>query len=285
MSGEGGITLAVFMYSGDANYTGSVPGLVLWGRRTDEQASPPLEMAFHRGAVGFILVAQGAQEHRFNGTVYTVKQGHVLVHRFEASEEHRGAYGASKKFHWFTLDPDAQDLLYMSAQVTQRLRGTLQALGPHAVLQADSASLQLADHIHGCLQAGADPMHCASMIASLLTRILYTQPVTSEGCAEVTQAIAYIQAHISERINIEEVSSAVGVSRSSLQHKFTAVTGESMKKFILSQKIERSKPVLLQSGSVSHTALAFGFDSASHYSNAFEKIAAMRPRAYLRKSS
>jgi len=283
MSGEGGITLAVFMYSGDANYTGSVPGLVLWGRRTDEKASPPLEMEFRPGAVGFILVAQGTQEHRFDGTAYTVKQGHMLMHRIDADGKHSGVYGASKKFHWFTLDPDAPDFLYMGPQVTRRLRGTLQALGPHAVLRADAASLQLADHIHGSLQAGADPMHCASMIASLLTRILYTQPISSEGCAEVTQAIAYIQAHIGERISIEEISSAVGASKSSLQHKFSAVTGESMKKFILSQKIERSKPVLLQSGSVSHTALAFGFDSASHYSNSFEKIAGMRPRAYLRK--
>lgn len=271
--------MAIFFRDGNAVFTEKsmqIPGLITWGCRNSGPGSflpPPLR----EGAAEFTLVAQGLQQYRAGGTLYTLAQGQVFVRKAEDAPC-EAACSHQSLCYWFCVNLQEADALFMGENAAQQLRLALEALA-RPVLCTDKGCLQLAEEIQDCLQRSAVPMLTASLLVSLLFRILFG---THHG-SEIARAIEYIQTHIGDALTLDEISKAVGASKSTLQHKFPAVAGESVKQFILSQKIEHSKAVLLQSGSVSQTAAAFGFSSASHYSNSFEKITKLRPHVFIKQ--
>ncbi len=91
----------------------------------------------------------------------------------------------------------------------------------------------------------------------------------------------YIYAHIKERITIEDLSEALGVSASYLSRLFKKETGDSVSAYIRRQKIEIAKNLLQYSEySMIDIANRLSFSSQSHFIQQFREYVGMTPKKY-----
>ncbi len=91
----------------------------------------------------------------------------------------------------------------------------------------------------------------------------------------------YLNWHIHENIRVSQVAIHLGYNEKYLSTLFTAMTGESIKHYILVQKMEIAKRQLTNTN-VPITAIAanMGFSDSHNFSTAFKKIVGMSPREY-----
>ena len=91
----------------------------------------------------------------------------------------------------------------------------------------------------------------------------------------------YLQHHMSEAVSVEDLALEVCLSRPYLSRKFKAETGENLTDFILKQKIEEAKRLLLYSDkSLTSIGLYLGFSSSSHFTRTFKKYVGCKPKEY-----
>jgi YesN/AraC family two-component response regulator len=93
--------------------------------------------------------------------------------------------------------------------------------------------------------------------------------------------IAFIQDHLHQNINLEMLSSGLGMNPSYFCRFFQQEIGCSPYQFILQQRVEKAKILLKQRDlAISDIALQCGFANHSHLNRHFHKIAGMTPKAY-----
>lgn len=96
------------------------------------------------------------------------------------------------------------------------------------------------------------------------------------------RAMALIETHIDDPdFSTEAFGKEVGLSRSQLHRKLSALTGQSTHKFIRTLRLQRAAQLLAHhSGNVSEIAYQVGFNSPSHFTRAFREMFGKPPSAY-----
>jgi signal transduction histidine kinase/DNA-binding response OmpR family regulator len=84
--------------------------------------------------------------------------------------------------------------------------------------------------------------------------------------------------------SVEELSKIVGMSRSQLYRKITALTGQSPADFIYASRLQQAKKLLIEEKySVMDVAHLTGFSSSNSFSQVFKKHFGMSPKEYAEK--
>lgn len=96
------------------------------------------------------------------------------------------------------------------------------------------------------------------------------------------RAIALIETHIDDPdFSTEAFGKEIGLSRSQLHRKLSALTGQSTHEFIRTLRLQRAAQLLAHhSGNVSEIAYQVGFNSPSHFTRAFREMFGKPPSAY-----
>ncbi len=93
--------------------------------------------------------------------------------------------------------------------------------------------------------------------------------------------LSYIQTHFGEPISVEDIAAAGNVSKVECGRCFREAFGVSPHKYLAGYRIDRARALLREGRlDVTDVALACGFSSTSHFSNAFRAATGMAPRAY-----
>ncbi len=91
----------------------------------------------------------------------------------------------------------------------------------------------------------------------------------------------YINYHYREKIILEDVSSAMGISRGYLSHLFKKETGITCQEYIILQRVERAANMLKYSNeTIAYISDYVNFPSQSYFGEKFKKYKNMTPRAY-----
>ncbi|CAD5375144.1 HTH-type transcriptional regulator ArgR [Rubrivivax sp. A210] len=99
------------------------------------------------------------------------------------------------------------------------------------------------------------------------------------GSARLAEAVALMEANLSEPLATEEIAGLVGVSRRQLERLFKQHMGELPSRWYLSLRLQRAQRLLRQTPqSVMQVGLACGFASGSHFSNAYRAFFGHTPR-------
>ncbi len=97
----------------------------------------------------------------------------------------------------------------------------------------------------------------------------------------ISEALDYIYFNIKNRLSIEEVASAMGLSESYLSRLFKKEVGISFSDYVREEKIKRAMNLLRHSDfSLIEVSEYLGFSSQSHFTQIFKKTVGMTPKAY-----
>lgn len=101
----------------------------------------------------------------------------------------------------------------------------------------------------------------------------------------IREAKDYIQQHIHEQILIEDIADEVHLSPSYFAIYFRKVTGEKLRNYILSKKMEYAKKELMKkNASVNDVADSLGYNDYRSFSRAFKNITGMTPTEFIGKN-
>jgi len=94
---------------------------------------------------------------------------------------------------------------------------------------------------------------------------------------------SYIHTHIKEPLSIDQLAQLSNYSKSAFSKKFKQYTGVTAYEYILRNKIELAKQMLLlQSASPAQIAELLSFSSERYFSDVFKRYTTMTPRKYVK---
>ena len=102
----------------------------------------------------------------------------------------------------------------------------------------------------------------------------------------IQRIIALVDQHLTEDgFGVEELSAALGISRTQLHRKLHALTSNSASHFIRSIRLQRGRELLeARTGNVAEVCYAVGFSSQSHFSRCYKDEFGCPPSDVLKKS-
>jgi transcriptional regulator GlxA family with amidase domain len=110
-------------------------------------------------------------------------------------------------------------------------------------------------------------------------RVPVAGSATAGTSAKLTEALALMEANLGEPLPTEEVARLVGVSRRQLERLFKQHLDELPSRWYAELRLAKARRLLQQtSQSILQIALACGFASGSHFSNAYRTRFGRTPR-------
>jgi AraC family transcriptional regulator len=96
------------------------------------------------------------------------------------------------------------------------------------------------------------------------------------------QVIRYIDEHLAESLSLETIAQQIGISQFYFCHLFKQSMGISPYQYLLQQRIERAKHLLLHHPlDIADIALAVGFSNQSHFTRRFKQVVGMTPKRFV----
>lgn len=127
----------------------------------------------------------------------------------------------------------------------------------------------------------------SAMIHSMLMQLLEHSGASGEGGVghpAVDRAIAHIQAHLMDKLTVEELAACTGYSPSYFSHLFAEETGMSPYQFIVRSRVEHAQQLLMTTRmTVQEVAFQCGFNSAANFCYTFRRMVGVSPHAYRKR--
>lgn len=102
----------------------------------------------------------------------------------------------------------------------------------------------------------------------------------------IKDIVNYIGNHISEELNVTNLSELFHVNKSHLARKFKKETGYTISEYVNLQKIEAAKLILQgKEISISEIAEKLGYNSSSYFSKTFKKMTGQSPLTFAKDKS
>ncbi len=105
-----------------------------------------------------------------------------------------------------------------------------------------------------------------------------------EFSPNVRNCIKYINANISQKISVTSAAKHCGISPDYLSQIFKKEIGEKLSTYILMQKLEKAKILLLKGMSAKEVCREIGFSSQAYFATAFKRHYNMTPTEYIQIS-
>jgi AraC family transcriptional regulator len=95
----------------------------------------------------------------------------------------------------------------------------------------------------------------------------------------------YILAHLAEPLSLETLAQQIGYSAYHFARLFRETTNITPHQFVLSKRLERAEYLLAETNlPLSQVTLEVGFQSQSHFTQAFKSLFGVTPRHYRQRS-
>ncbi len=180
------------------------------------------------------------------------------------------------------------NLATLAQEPLRSLRNQLIAVGALAMQSAVRAGLGWEEacglyeyYVLFCEEA-SEPAALTGLFARMLQDFAArVQELQRTGySATVRLCMQYIQAHLHERIRVEEIAASVQRNPSYLTQRFRQETGMSVTQYIQRQKIGEAKRLLRAPGNCGSLWLMLGYCDQSHFDRVFKKATGITPGAY-----
>jgi len=125
-------------------------------------------------------------------------------------------------------------------------------------------------------------------LTCFLYSLQYLQPAIQEVTTTVDEpihrSIMYLNAHLAEPLQIQDLAETAGYSLSYYKQKFKQEMGITPSEYIMLQKMEHAKKILTETDtSITEIAFSLGFSSSNYFCAVFKKFMDCTPKDYRRK--
>lgn len=104
---------------------------------------------------------------------------------------------------------------------------------------------------------------------------------TSALDARIQRALDYLDQHLADKLLIDDVAEAVGLSPSRLAHLFRAETGETVQGHLETRRMQLAADLLRRTGfPIKQIAAQCGFESPFYFSQRFRRFSGASPMAF-----
>ena len=248
-------------------------------------ACPPIGEHIHPDAIELCYITKGSQTYAAAGQRRRIGAGMAYLsypnepHSTDALQQEKDV-----ELYYMIIDTvnDNGCFLGLSEEDGLRLTGLLNGLDRSfhigmefkkrldemlALLAEKPEGFELLLRCHACL-----------MIHELARASRKPQP---EFTQDILQAVQFIEDRLSDGpINISDAAAHVHLSVSRFKQKFRSQVGLPPVAYQQKRRIELSCDMLMDSSSITQTALALGFSSSQHFATTFRRYMGMSPREW-----
>jgi AraC family transcriptional regulator of arabinose operon len=120
--------------------------------------------------------------------------------------------------------------------------------------------------------------------ALLLSCDLHNHRAEPTGDRRIRRTMDYLEGHLAEKVLIEDVAAAVGLSPSRLAHLFKERTGETLQGHLEARRMQVAADLLRRTSfPVKQIAATAGFESPFYFSQRFRKWTGLSPMQFRRR--
>lgn len=103
-----------------------------------------------------------------------------------------------------------------------------------------------------------------------------------EFSPHIRNCIKYINENLSQKISVSSVADYCGISADYLSQIFKKEIGENLSTYILRQKLEKAKILLLKEKTAKEICIESGFSSQAYFVTVFKRFYKMTPSEYIK---
>lgn len=259
--------------------------LVLIGKFNNHLANSVLTMHNHKNNIEIIYIDSGFQNYIVDGQEYFLKGGDVLLvlpNQLHGSGQYIQGKG---KVYWFQLRVDNKKFLGLNEVNSKQLVREILALK----LKQFSVSKEFKIALEKIITFFQKPNGVVSKLQVLQLAFQIVLEVVENANKnasktvdlKINKAIELIHQRISEKISMLQLAQSVGLSVSTFKIKFKKYIGVPPADFIIREKINKSKELLLQGKkNISEIAMLLHFSSSQHFATAFKRHTGATPLTY-----
>ena len=233
-----------------------------------------------------LYLVDGEIKYKIEGEEYLVKKGDVIF--VSPNEIHSLKIVGGDKYErivvMFDLDNLTQILsvgnLSLDREIFSNVKG-------YRVIPKELLNLTDIKKIMSEIALAKDekllPLYVLTKIFSLILELSKIFEKTDGGSyplrtdKTVQSAIEYIEQNIHTQLSLEQIASALFVSKSTLCHKFVKATGVSVNNYVNIKKIYHSAKLIKQGMGVLEASLAVGYTQYTTFYHNYKKILGVSP--------
>lgn len=253
-------------------YPGSVPSPEFQYYETRVGSAPLLENHCHTD-FELIGVLEGDITLTLEGATYRCASGEVLM--VPPLAYHSIATNLHATYRRVTV-------LFSPAAIPEPIRYELLTQSSSSPLFRQKELPFILSALARTLSAGS-PERYAPLNASLLVQLLYccAQPGKPARPTQVDRTIQkltrYIDAHLGEKLSLDEIAGALYLSESTVSHLFREKLHTSVKQYILQKKMALAANLIRDGVPAGEAAKAVGYDNYSNFYRMYKKAFGVSP--------
>lgn len=125
-------------------------------------------------------------------------------------------------------------------------------------------------------------LQCAGIEILNLTKDVKKNKKEPEFSPHIRNCIKYVNENLSQKISVSSVADYCGISSDYLSQIFKKEIGENLSTYILRQKLEKAKILLLKEKTVKEICIEAGFSSQAYFVTVFKRFYKMTPSEYIK---
>ena len=123
---------------------------------------------------------------------------------------------------------------------------------------------------------------CLGIEILKLTQDVKKNKKQPEFSPHIRNCIKYINENLCKKISVSAVARYCGISSDYLSQVFKREIGENLSSYILRQKLEKAKSLLLNGVSSKEISIEVGFSSQAYFVTVFKRFYNMTPSEYIK---
>lgn len=109
---------------------------------------------------------------------------------------------------------------------------------------------------------------------------MVTEARSLESTRIIRQAVEYIRSHLDTGLSLEQMAKQINLSQGYFSNLFKKVQGISFQQYVMHEKMEKAKAMLISGRQVQEIAQDLGYEHRRYFSEVFKKYTGMTPSEF-----
>ena len=234
-----------------------------------------------------IVMTEGILYLTYGNNEFTLSKGEFLL--LPPSKFFRSGFRESYcSFYWLHFSSSEFSQEEIKDPCHQEQTSRIISIPQTGVIPKPGKIIVLMKQLQDCVKNGY-PIACLNVMTACVVLELYGQLFLREPNTRkpsnreqiYSDILDYVKLNISRNIKATDIAAHFGYNEKYLSHVFSSFAGMTLKKFILSQKIDLANFLLNDTNkSISEIAKETGFSDSHNFSRCYKKVTGLSPTEY-----